>query len=73
MLLNHKRAYRIFNPNPEIEIHHFASSSHPWASHKIIAEPTGATQILRKPHKQEHKTNSKNSISRFGFNSSFFS
>jgi len=53
-------------PNLEIEIHDFASSSHPWASRKIIAEPTGATQILRKAHKYEHNANSKNPISRFG-------
>ncbi len=35
----------ILSPNLEIEIHDFASSLHPWALHKIIAEPTGATQI----------------------------
>jgi len=34
-----------FNPNPEIEIHDFAPSSHPGASRKIIAAPMGATQI----------------------------
>ena len=54
-----------FYPNLEIEIHDFTSSSHSWTSHKIIAEPKGATHILRKPHKYEYKANSKNSISRF--------
>ena len=54
------------NPNLKIEIHDFASSSHSWTLHKIIAEPTGATHIFCKPHKYEHKANSKNSISRFG-------
>jgi hypothetical protein len=34
-----------FNPNPEIEIHDCAPSSHPRASRKIIAEPC-ATQIF---------------------------
>ena len=50
-------------PNHEIEIHDFAPSSHSWTSPKIIIEPTGATQILRKPHKCEHSTNSENFIS----------
>ena len=56
----------VLHPNLEIEIHDFASSSHSRTSHKIIAEPTGATQIFCKPRKYEHNTNSKNSISRFG-------
>ena len=54
------------SPNLEIEIHDFAPSSYLLASHKIIIEPTGATQIFCKPHKHEHSTNSKNSISIFG-------
>ena len=56
----------MLNPNIEIGIHDFASSSYSWTSHKIIAEPTGATHIFCKPHKYEHKTNSKNPISIFG-------
>ena len=35
-------------PNPKIEIHDFALSSHLWASYKIIIEPTGTTQISYK-------------------------
>ncbi len=37
------------NPNHEIEIHDFASSSHSWTLHKIIAEPMGATARRKCP------------------------
>jgi len=50
------------SPSPQIDIHDSAPSSHPWASRKIIAEPSGATQILHKSHGYEHGTDSKNSI-----------
>ena len=54
------------SPNHEIEIHDSALSSHSWTSCKTIIEPTGATQILHKPPKYKHSTNSKHSISGFG-------
>ena len=53
-------------PNPEIEIHDYAPSSHLRASRKTITEPTGATHILHKPLKFEHGTYSKSSILGFG-------
>ena len=56
----------LLDPNLEIEIHDFALSSHSRTSHKIIAEPMGATQIFCKPRKYEHNASSKNPISRFG-------
>jgi hypothetical protein len=53
-------------PNPEIEIHDYALSSHSRALRKTIAEPMGATQILHKALKYEHSTYSENPISGFG-------
>ena len=57
----------MYYPNPEIEIHDYALSSHSRASRKTIAEPMGATQILHKPLKYEHSTYSENPISGFGY------
>jgi hypothetical protein len=57
------------HPNPEIEIHDYAPSSHPRTLRKTIAEPTGATQILHKPLEYEHGAHSKNPISGFGVQS----
>jgi hypothetical protein len=48
------------------EIHDSAPSLHSWASYKIIAELSGATQILYKPHAYEHGADLKNPISEFG-------
>ncbi len=54
------------NPNPKIEIQHYLQSLHSRVSCKIIAEPTGATQILHKSLKRKHHKDYKNSISGFG-------
>jgi hypothetical protein len=40
-----KGELEVVYPNPEIEIHDYALSSHSRASRKTIIEPTGATQI----------------------------